>query len=82
MVDIEAFGLYIPSECTGLFNTAVLALVTCLELDESEAAREMVPRLCELRRRAGTSDRVVLVTDEGSCFTRLTQVHGTPLVLQ
>jgi len=61
---------YVPRECVGVYNNAVLTMFTLIQLGHIEDARAMIPRIIELRKRAGPSDRMVIVTDRGPCFTR------------
>lgn len=74
----EAEDYYVPKECKRLLQTARLTVRTLRDLGFHDLADSEVPRLRELLRRSGSSDKLVLITSTGLCYTRITQPWGDP----
>jgi hypothetical protein len=72
----EAEGYYVPRECKRLLQTARLTVQTLRDLGFHDLADAEVPRLRELLRRSGSSDKLVLITSTGLYHTRITQPWG------
>lgn len=73
---LEVREYFVPSECATLLRDAGLLVATLRSLGLDDLADAEIPRLRELARRAGPSDRIVIVTDQGLCYTRITQPWG------
>jgi hypothetical protein len=70
---VEAVDYYVPKECRTLLRIAKLTIQTLRDLGHHDLADAEMPRLWELYLRSGSSSRLVIITSEGFCHTRITQ---------